>query len=199
MTMDSPRKNSAKVVVRVSPIWAVSDATREFNSPTRLLEKNAIGKCTKWPYKSSLSAANARSVTITKITTRKKPATLWSANRPIIWAILPRKFSADEDISPPNNFGNNSEVPMVMIRKKKPTIHKTRCGRRYEKILRSWLKSFNDSGFRFLSAPSWLVFLLLLITAKLRRMAYLCASNYKQWREQKTLNRTTANQQKKSR
>ena len=130
MTMESPRKNSAKVVVSVSPICAVSDATREFNSPTLLLEKKDMGRCTKWPYKSSRSAAKARSVTITKMTTRKKPATLCKASNPIICAMFPRKFTADEDMSPPNNFGNNSEVPMVMRRKKKPTIHKTRCGRR---------------------------------------------------------------------
>ena len=43
-TMEIPRRNSANVVVKVSPIWEVSEATREFNSPTRLAEKKLIGK-----------------------------------------------------------------------------------------------------------------------------------------------------------
>ncbi len=48
MTMLNPRRNSAKVVVKVSPICAVSEATREFSSPTRFEVKNDMGKCSKW-------------------------------------------------------------------------------------------------------------------------------------------------------
>ncbi|CAI8363532.1 MAG: Uncharacterised protein [Cryomorphaceae bacterium] len=47
ITIDNPLRNSAKVVVSVSPICEVSEATREFNSPTRFAEKNCMGKCTK--------------------------------------------------------------------------------------------------------------------------------------------------------
>ncbi len=44
ITMEIPRKNSANVVVKVSPICEVSEATREFNSPTLFEEKKVIGK-----------------------------------------------------------------------------------------------------------------------------------------------------------